>query len=327
MNVLAAGGEFPYTGLRAACHILNTGLLPFAFFMGVVGLVQAMSNGSQDIEHKMMSIVSFVIMIALMALWYPPSGVSIVQGLWEICSGPNSVSESLNAPTETEMDTGLAGFVAFEVAASVAKDKVENPRESGRQWSEYLQQLVGLGGIFFLQFAKILQNISLMVAGGLGPFFFGLMMFQQTRQTGITFILSTISVALWPVGWALARFGTQFLETTMATSLGVQAGAAAITGIIGNTNPFSVMTAVSWSAVISGWIVMTTIAVPAFLQSLVTYGVGSLGGQFLGSAQGGPLGKMLEGQPPSGGMGASSSGSGARSTPQPTIVSDGRIIR
>src|SRR3979411_3204148 len=103
MNVLAAGGEFPYTGLRAACHILNTGLLPFAFFMGVVGLVQAMSNGSQDIEHKMMSIVSFVIMIALMALWYPTSGISIVQGLWEICSGPNSVSESLNAPTETEM--------------------------------------------------------------------------------------------------------------------------------------------------------------------------------------------------------------------------------
>jgi hypothetical protein len=319
MAFLAA--TFDYNGLKEACHTINDGLVPFAYVMGVVGWIQSMSNGSSDLEHKKMSFVTFIVITALLAFWYPRAGQpSIVAGLWDIFSGPNSVSENIGAPSEVTVDTQLGVIVALEVTASVAKDKAENPRESGRQWSEYLQQVAGLGGIFFLQFAKIIQNMSLMIAGALGSLSFGLMMFQQTRQTAITFILSTVSVAMWPVGWALARFGSQFFLNVAEESIGVSAGVGALAG-----DPFGAMSAVSWSAVVSGWIVITTLGVPILLQSLVTYGASSFGAQFLGSAQGTALGAAIEGRFSALGGGGSTGAVRAAESAGTSLVQQGQL--
>lgn len=317
MSILAA--QFDYPGFKAACHLVNTGIVPFAFFMAVIGFIQAWTSGSGDLEHKKNSFVTFIVIIGLLALWYPPQGQpSIVQGLWELFTGPNSISENIGAPTELDTDTKLAALVATETLASVAKDKEENPGESGRQWSEYLQQVAGLGGIFFLQFAKILQNMSLMIAGALGSFFFGLMMFQQTRSTAITFMLVTVSVALWPFGWALARFGTNFLLTLALESI----AASGVAGKVLNNDPFGAMTAISWSAVVSAWIVVTTAGIPFFLQQLVSYGAASFGGQFLGSAQGTALGGLMEGRAPVGGI-AIGTGGGRAALPGPRATVSG----
>jgi hypothetical protein len=317
MSILAA--QFNYDGFKAACHMINTGIVPFAFFMAVVGFLQAWTSGSGDLEHKKMSFVTFIVIIGLLALWYPPQGQpSIVQGLWELFTGPNSISENIGAPTVADTDAKLAALIVLETGASVAKDKQENPGESGRQWSEYLQQIVGLGGIFFLQFAKILQNMSLMIAGALGSFFFGLMMFQQTRGTAITFMLVTVSVAMWPLGWALARFGTNFLLNLALES----EGGSFLAGAVLNNDPFGAMTAISWSAVVSAWIVVTTTGMPFFLQQLVSYGAASFGGQFLGSAQGTALGGLMEGRAPVAGIGGGTGG-GRAALPAPSATVSG----
>ncbi len=109
---------------------------------------------------------------------------------------------------------------------------------------------------------------------------------------------------MWPFGWALARFGTNFLLTLALESMGT----SAVAGKVFNNDPFGAMTAISWSAVVSAWIVVTTAGIPFFLQQLVSYGAASFGGQFLGSAQGTALGGLMEGRAPVGGIGV---GSGA----------------
>jgi hypothetical protein len=319
MAFLAA--TFDYNGMKEACHAINDGLVPFAYLMGVVGWVQTMSNVAADVSHKKSSFVTFIVITALVAFWYPRAGQpSIVQGLWLIFSGPDSISENIGAPPELVIDLAQAQLVATEVSGSVAKDKRENPRESGRQWSEYLQQVTGLGGIYFLQFAKVIQNMSLMIAGALGSLAFGLMMFQQTRQTAITFILSTISVAMWPVGWALARFGTQFFLNVAEESI----VASAAIGDANNNDPFGAMSAISWSAVVSAWMILTTVGVPALLQGLITYGASTFAGQFLGQTQGTAVGSALEGRMSALQIASASRSSDASSAVVPTAQKLGR---
>ncbi len=302
LPILAIFQTFDYAGLRNACHTLNDYLMPVAFVMTVLGLVQAMSNGSQDIEQKMMSLVLFVVLVGGVSFWYPRNGPSLVQGMYDIAG---EAEGKVNGPTRGDIETGLLELVGGEAAYSYLKDQQENPRETGRTWSEYLQQFIGFSGLLTSRIAEVIFNASFMIVGGVGPLFFGFLMFQQTRQVGITFILSTIALTLWPVGWAFCRFGSDLLLNMGQNALALNLGAI----LLGQNDPFAADTALGWSALLSAWILTYTAGIPILLQTLVTYGASTFGGQFAGSAQAMPMG------------GTGRAAGGGASVPQPVMQS------
>jgi hypothetical protein len=301
--ILGAIDQFDYDGFSKACHTIFDGLLPFAFLMAVIGIITEWSGGYGDMERRLGSLTNHVVVLVALFFWYPDNGVGLVQWIWGIFSAPSgSVVEQLEqggVPKEDVLDGALGGLVAMEVAATVAKDKSSNPDKRGGDWTEYFQQMAGLGGILFLQYAKILQAMSMMIMGALGPIFFGMMLYESTRNTGYFFLGSTLGIAMWPLGWALCRFGTSFFEQiayTHVLATFVVAVGASKAGL--PVDPYSAVTAISWSSIVSGWIVMTTIGVPGIMQGLMTFGASSVAGQMMGGARGGLGGAVGE----SGGM-------------------------
>jgi len=167
------------------------------------------------------------------------------------------------------------------------------------------------------------------VFGAFGPFFFGMMAFPQTRHIGFGFLLSTVSTALWPVGWALTSFVTDFLLNEAITALGTTAALSAITSLLGSAGGLSTGTpldgvlnsvtnntgAIQWSAMAGGWMVLSTVSVPLFLQSLFSFGAASFGASLSQGAQSSQLGQMLSGR---GTAGLSSSAPAGASGATPT---------
>jgi hypothetical protein len=308
-------------------------------------MLVTLANGQPEPEKKLMSVVGFIPMIALMVFWYPPAGQGpgIVETMWEICykgdggnysaggnGGGQSLTELIGAPSQfsnsplvvgdlSSIEGKMTTVIGIETLAMVARDQ-QQTADSTRSWTDSLAHVAGMGGLGFVYLGYILYHLSLMVFGAFGPFFFGMMAFPQTRHIGFGFLLSTISTALWPVGWALCAFVTNFLLDEALSALGTTAALSALSSLItsaGTGTPFdSVMgnisnntAAVNWSAIAGGWMIMSTFAIPAFLQSLFTFGAASFGQTLGQGVQGsGALGQTLQGQVPTSGNPISSAG-------------------
>lgn len=328
--MLAFFNNFDYATFAAGCHAINYWAFWCGFVLVTGGLLVTLQNGPPEPEKKVLSIWGFIPMVALMVFWYPPAGqgTGIVEAMWEICyagdggdyGGAGNLTQLIGAPQQfsnsalvvgdtSSIEGKMTTVLAIETMLMVAREQQQN-KASTQGWGDSLAHMAGLGGLGFVYLGYILYHLSLMVFGAFGPFFFGMMAFPQTRHIGFGFLLSTVSTALWPVGWAFTSFVTDFLLNEAITALGTTAALSAITSLLGSAGGLSTGTpldsalssvvnntgAIQWSAMAGGWMVMSTVSIPLFLQSLFSFGAASFGASLSQGAQGSQLGQMLSGR-------------------------------
>ena len=98
------------------------------------------------------------------------------------------------------------------------------------------------------------------LAYSFAPLFLGMLALRSTSNIGFRFIMGTVGILAWPLGWAAASIGTSNL-IDVATEQGLV--------VVSNVYGLQTMLA---AAVVGGWIIITTLIAPVIIQSAVASG-------------------------------------------------------
>jgi hypothetical protein len=159
----------------------------------------------------------------------------------------------------------------------------ENPKEksgwfglpSSAQMSEAilwgLLSLIGLLAQFLIWGAYVLQKFLLGLGYAFAPVFLGVLALRSTSHIGARYILGSLGIIAWPLGWAAASIGTSNL-IDIATEQ----------GLVVVANAYGLQTILA-GAVIGGWIIITTLISPMIIQNAVSTGA-QVGGALIGGA-------------------------------------------
>lgn len=106
------------------------------------------------------------------------------------------------------------------------------------------------------------QRVVLMLCWTLSPLLFPLLAIRPVSHIGLKHVLRTIGIILWPIGLALASTCTDGLldVATNQTFLGPTAAGSLGRGLI----------TLLCLGLISGWIIVSTVVVPAYTQRIFT---------------------------------------------------------
>jgi hypothetical protein len=131
--------------------------------------------------------------------------------------------------------------------------------------------LVGLFAQFVIWGAYILQQFFVGLSFAFAPLFIGMLALRSTSHIGARYILGSVGIIAWPLGWAAASIGTSNL-IDLATEQ----------GLLVVSNVYGLQTILA-GAVIGGWIILSTLIAPVIIQSAVATGA-QVGGALLGGA-------------------------------------------
>ncbi|HWC58705.1 MAG TPA: hypothetical protein VHC44_03355, partial [Verrucomicrobiae bacterium] len=109
------------------------------------------------------------------------------------------------------------------------------------------------------------------LAYAFAPLFIGFLALRSTSSIGLRYIMGTVGIISWPLGWAAASIGTSNL-IDVATEQ----------GLVISTDVYSLQTILA-AAIIGGWIIITTLIAPVIIQYAVSSGA-QIGSALLGGA-------------------------------------------
>lgn len=253
------------------CAELHELLRIVAFMLFIVGTILLVVHGFTG-KTLMLHMVRLFVLTALLVM-LPQWGnqaqqllqTSILDGLGV---DPSQVHEQYNHLLEVRRDTGsehswwdiLGDLSAFTVEILI----------TGILW------LVGQFASLMLFWAYIIQKFILFSAYALSPLMIGLMAIRPLKSAGGRYLMHIVGVLLWPLGWAVAALITQGILDFMTDPA---------SRFFDPTASFYSLQATFGVAVVSFWIVFSTISAPVVIQKVLSYGT-LAGGQLISGAVG-----------------------------------------
>lgn len=71
--------------------------------------------------------------------------------------------------------------------------------------------VIGLVCYIVFFFAYVVQIMALYVGAAASPIFFGMFLFEQKRETAVTYFTGLLSICMWPLGWGIGLLLADFL--------------------------------------------------------------------------------------------------------------------
>jgi hypothetical protein len=148
-------------------------------------------------------------------------------------------------------------------------------------WFEYFATAVGLflmACIAIIMYALFwcgfqIQVIAIYLGSACAPIFLAMLVFEQTKDTGVKYHIGLISICFWPLGWGLGMLFTE----AMMTSFGLAA-----TIVLFITGPIGAIPFVGWMIqvgaiiifllIIIVWLIVVLFAAPKIVSKAITTG-------------------------------------------------------
>jgi len=252
-----------FPNFQTQCQTLYTLLLPIATVLIVAGLIAAVKH-CQTPRSMVRPIVTSMMIVMAIALW----------GNWT-----DTAKDALKTVV-AQMDANPAQAAQRYVDVLVSK---EQPQQTGgwfglpssAQMYEAvlwgILSLIGLLAEFLIWAAYIIQQFLVGLAYAFAPLFIGFLALRSTSSIGVRYIMGTVGILAWPLGWAAASIGTSNL-IDVATEQ----------GLVMVTVAYSLQTILA-AAIIGGWIIITTLIAPVIIQMAISSGA-QVGSALLGGA-------------------------------------------
>ena len=252
-----------FPNFQTQCTTLYTVLLPIAVVLLVVGLIAVVKH-CESPRSMVRPIVTTMMIVMAIALW----------GEW------TDVAKEAFKTVVAKMDANPEQAAQRYVDILVSK---EQPKEkegwfglpSAAQMYEAilwgLLSLIGLIAQFLIWAAYIVQQFLVGLGFAFAPIFLGMLALRSTNLIGARFIMGTVGILAWPLGWAAASIGTSNL-IDVATEQGLV--------VVSNVYGLQTMLA---AALVGGWIIITTIIAPVIIQGAIATGA-QVGSALLGGA-------------------------------------------
>ncbi len=113
--------------------------------------------------------------------------------------------------------------------------------------------------------AYLFQKLAVQATYGLSPLFLALLSIGATRSVGTRFILGTVGILLWPLGWAVASLVTDALLKPLVEAT------TSLPEVIQFAQPVLFNLEI-FTALIGLWIIFSTLVAPWIIQLAITTG-------------------------------------------------------
>ncbi|MEO8352768.1 MAG: hypothetical protein ABI680_13615 [Chthoniobacteraceae bacterium] len=252
-----------FPNFQEQCSILYTILLPIAAVLLVAGLVAVVKH-SQTPRSMVRPIITTMMIVMAIALW----------GDWT--DEAKDALKTVVAKMDANPEQAAQRYVDILVSKEQPKEKEGwFGLPSAAQMYEAILwgilTLIGLLAQFLIWAAYIVQQFLVGLAYAFAPLFLGLLALRSTGNIGYRYIMGTVGILAWPLGWAAASIGTSNL-IDVATEQ----------GLVVLTNVYGLQTMLA-AAVVGGWIIVTTLIAPVIIQSAISSGA-QIGSALLGGA-------------------------------------------
>ena len=252
-----------FPNFQTQCTTLYTILLPIAAVLLVTGLIAVVKH-SQTPRSMVRPIVTTMMIVMAIALW----------GSWT--DQAKEAFKTVVAKMDANPEQAAQRYVDILVSKEQPKEKEGwFGLPSAAQLYEAvlwgILTLIGLLAQFLIWAAYIVQQFLMGLAYSFAPLFLGMLALRSTSNIGFRFIMGTVGILAWPLGWAAASIGTSNL-IDVATEQGLV--------VVSNVYGLQTMLA---AAVVGGWIIITTLIAPVIIQSAVASGA-QIGSALLGGA-------------------------------------------
>lgn len=109
---------------------------------------------------------------------------------------------------DAPFDTGSAPDIILGVLDPIA-------------WGQYFLKIIGLYlmvGLSIIMYALFwlgfqVQKIAIYLGSACAPIFLAMLVFEQTKDTGVKYHIGLISICFWPLGWGLGMVFTEAMMT------------------------------------------------------------------------------------------------------------------
>ena len=297
MMFLAALPTFQrlFPNFQTQCTTLYTILLPVAAVLLVTGLIAVVKhcNTPRSMVRPIITTMMIVMSIALWRDWTDQAKDALKTVVAKMDANPAQAAKRyVDILVSKEQPKEKEGWFGLPSAAQMYEAIL---------WG--ILTLIGLIAQFIIWAAYIVQQFLVGLAYAFAPVFLGFLALRSTSLIGTRFIMGTVGILAWPLGWAAASIGTSNL-IDVATEQGLV--------VISDVYGLQTMLA---AAVVGGWIIVTTLIAPVIIQSAISSGaqVGSalLGGALTAGAAAVSAGTTTAAALASGGAGAAGMLAGA----------------
>ncbi len=285
MTIVAAGtidliqsGDplfFFYEDLADVCYRCSDVLQLFAFTLIFAGLLMQVYKGmiGGDLSGMFRHILVSGIIIVIMPFY----------GEWMLAA-QDTLGPGLLSALEVDPLGALTNF--GESFAEAPFDTTDAPSIilgiiDPLAWFEYFMTIIGLflmACISIVMYALFwcgfqIQIIAIYLGAAAAPIFLSMLVFEQTRDTGVKYHIGLIAICFWPLGWGL---GMLFTEAMMSQVSAAMALCAYIFGPL-MAIPF-VNTVIEIGAVIIilliiiVWLIVVLFAAPKVVSKAITTG-------------------------------------------------------
>ena len=252
-----------FPNFQTQCTTLYTILLPIAAVLLVTGLIAVVKH-SQTPRSMVRPIVTTMMIVMAIALW----------GNWT--DQAKEAFKTVVAKMDANPEQAAQRYVDILVSKEQPKEKEGwFGLPSAAQLYEAvlwgILTLIGLLAQFLIWAAYIVQQFLMGLAYSFAPLFLGMLALRSTSNIGFRFIMGTVGILAWPLGWAAASIGTSNL-IDVATEQ----------GLVVLSDVYGLQTMLA-AAVVGGWIIITTLIAPVIIQSAISSGA-QIGSALLGGA-------------------------------------------
>lgn len=243
-----------YTRLYEKAELLFTTLAPIAFVLVVFSLWSSVSNGNRSATMYLRALVHAIVIVILLSQFseWIKTGEQIVDSLVRdtLQANPDEVYERYKAMTASSSEEASGGF--WDKIFS--DDGLFKAFVAAVLWTaQFIAKLV----VFI---AYVIYKLVLAFAIAAAPIFIGFLSVRSLSGVGMKFVLGTVGILVWPLGWGFASLVTDTFLDVMAEESFVTAS-----GMEGMENLLAVAAA-------GVWIVFSTIAAPLVIQKMITEG-------------------------------------------------------
>jgi len=252
-----------YTTLYEKAELLFNTLAPIAFVLVVFSLWSSVSNGNRSGTMYLRAVIHAIVIVLVLSQFntWLKTGETVVHSLVHdtLQADPGEVYEKYKAMTASSEDDAEGGFwyTIFNSEKQLFKALI-----AAMLW---ILQFFAKTVVFI---AYIIYKLVLAFAIAAAPIFIGFLSVRTLSSVGVRFLLGTVGILMWPLGWGFASMVTDTLLEIMSQDSFVSA-----TGMEELKNLLAVAAA-------GLWIVFSTIAAPLVIQKMISEGANA-GAAFL----------------------------------------------
>lgn len=244
-----------YTRLYAKADTLFTTLAPVAFVLMVFSLWSNISGGNRSVTMYLRALSGAIVAVIVLSRFpeWLQLGEEIVDDLVHdtLEANPAEVFEKYKAMTAAASDDSESGGFWHTI---FSEGQIFRAVIAAMLW---LVQFFAKAVVFI---AYIIYKVVLAFAIAASPMFIGFLCVRSLSGIGMKFILVTVGILLWPLGWGFASLVTDALLEIMAGE-----GFVSSTGMEAFKNFVAV-------AIAGLWIAGTTLAAPLVIQKMISEG-------------------------------------------------------